>query len=183
MLIAPDNTLIAVAANLEWPHFHETLAGWRLAQTGIGKVNALTKILTEHQHQPFTVLVNLGSVGANSKDLKIGEILQATDIRERDNPFGQGPIELPKLISPEVSTATLGTGDSFAEKENLPSKEIAIVDMEGYAIARLAETLKLKCLLLKVVSDYCTSFADWEQNVSINSKKLAEFFVSNKFKL
>jgi nucleoside phosphorylase len=183
MLITPENSLIAIAADLEFPHFAEILTGWRVVKTGIGKLNAATAILAESYAEPFDVLINLGSVGTNSDLFGVGDIVQATQLIERDNPFSAGVIELPKLQSPELPYAVVGTGDNFVESESLPSPEIQLVDMEAYAFARIARALDMECLVLKVISDSCTSFADWEKNVGPNSKKLANFFKANKFEI
>lgn len=183
MLITPQNSLIAVAADLEFPHFADKLTSWRLVKTGIGKLNAVTTILAEHYAEPFEVLVNLGSVGTNSDFYNVGAITQAVQLIERDNPFSAGVIELPKLKNHLLPYSVVGTGDNFVEGNALPPPDIQLVDMEAYAIARVANALGLECLVLKVVSDSCTSFADWEKNVGPNSKKLAAFFAENKFEI
>lgn len=183
MILTPQNTLIAVAADLEWPHFAPLAKQWRVVKTGIGKLNAVTTVLAAHYAQPFDVLVNLGSVGSNSKHFGIGHIVQCTQLIERDSAFSGGVIELPDLVSPIVDRAVLGTGDDFVEKEHLPPPDIEVVDMEGYALARIAHTLESECLVLKVISDHCTSFADWEKNAAVNSEKLARFFTEHTFTL
>lgn len=155
--------------------------------TGIGKVNAaLVAMDTIHKTQ-CKVIINLGTAG--SSKFKTHELVEVSSFVQRDmdisplgfkvgeTPFDPLPskIELIPYFS-DLEKGVCGTGDSF---ETGPSKvPCDLVDMEGYALAKVCRKMGVQLISLKYITDGADHNAhnDWEANLVSGSKKLFEYF-------
>lgn len=155
--------------------------------TGIGKVNAaLTAMNVIHQTQ-CKVMINLGTAG--SSKFKTHELVEVISFVQRDmdlSPLGfqvgetpfdplPGAIELAPHF-PELAKGVCGTGDSF---ENGTTKiPCDLVDMEGYALAKVCHKMGVRLISLKYITDGADHNAhnEWEANLVHGSKKLFEYY-------
>lgn len=153
---------------------------------GIGKINAAYKttelILT---YKPKRVL-NLGTAGSHF--FKTHEVIECSSYIQKDMdlsplgfPKGQTPLDdIPGMIEfPTVTSLTkgvLGTGDVF--ELGLPQLKCDLVDMEGYAIAKVCKRLKVDFTAIKYITDGSDPQAkeDWLKNLAPASKKLFSIY-------
>lgn len=161
-----------------------------LLRSGIGKVNAaMTTAVLIHEFKP-DVLINTGSAGGLSPELKVGDVVISTEVRHHDvdvtafgYEYGQVP-QLPaaftaddKLISiaykaseedTELKTVKglIATGDSFM---NDPARVKAIaeifpglqaVEMEAAAIAQVAHQFDVPFVVIRALSDIAGKESD-----------------------
>lgn len=163
-------------------------AGYFPVYSGVGKVNAA---LTAQKmiDRGAKVLVNLGTAG--SRKLNTHEIVHVTDYVQRDFdltplglPFGETPFDpYPGKITiqsldrvPQKKTRICGTGDSFETKESRVPCDL--VDMEGYALAKVCLHASVPFYSVKYITDGAIKGAesDWKNNLSVASEALlAEF--------
>jgi adenosylhomocysteine nucleosidase len=73
-----------------------------------------------------------------------------------------------------------GTGDSF--ETGLPKVPCNLVDMEGYAIAKVCKKLGVRLISVKYISDGANSSAhlDWEENLLLGAQKLLALYQTLK---
>lgn len=161
-----------------------------LLRSGIGKVNAaMTTAVLIHEFKP-DVLINTGSAGGLSPELKVGDVVISTEVRHHDvdvtafgYEYGQVP-QLPaaftadeNLISiaykaseedTELKTVKglIATGDSFM---NDPARVKAIaeifpglqaVEMEAAAIAQVAHQFGVPFVVIRALSDIAGKESD-----------------------
>jgi adenosylhomocysteine nucleosidase len=156
---------------------------------GIGKVNAahaLMKRLGEYQlrARPLPQVLNFGTVG--SRCLPQGTLVECHEFVQRDMDVsglgfapGVTPYEtIPPLLSfprlfPHLAAAPCGSGDSFATSAPLVACDV--VDMEAYALAKVAHLEGASFACVKYVSDGADHSAakDWRANLH----RAAELFI------
>lgn len=173
--------LIVVAHNDELNDDLRSL-GDNLLITGVGKVNAsyhLTKKLTELKVQQATpkTIINIGSAG--SKKYKKGTLVYCHQFIQRDmdcTAFGYEKGITPsdtfsrilshKQILSDIPTGICGTGDSFVTTEQV-EEDIDVVEMEAYALARVAKIEGIDFIALKYITDGLdeTGGEDWQDEV------------------
>ena len=113
--------------------------------TGIGKLNAALKamqVIHEYGRENIHLMLNFGTAGA-VKDgfsglIKISRLCQRDmDIRPLNLPLGQSSFDMDdRYITIDAGGAiTLGSGDNFVTSP--PEMQCDLVDMEGYAIAKI----------------------------------------------
>ncbi len=157
--------------------------------TGVGKVNAtmaLTRRLTQGP-SPELVL-NLGSAGAHQRPT--GAIVACTQFIEHDMDatalgfgWGQTPfedtIEIDSPLPPEWQQLNLPetvchSGDCFVTEPH-PFFEFDVVDMEGYALAKVCQAFNLPFVSLKFITDGADGQAstDWPEALAQASQGLA----------
>lgn len=136
--------------------------------SGVGKVNAayaLTRAIAnwqaEHGQKP-AYIVNLGSAG--SPVFPAGSLVCCTGFYQRDmdctalgcsphaTPFQSGPIclETGKIV-PGLPAGICGSGDSFVTDAN--QHPWTVIDMESYALARVAALEDIPFYCLKYITD------------------------------
>jgi len=73
-----------------------------------------------------------------------------------------------------------GTGDSF--ETGLPKVPCNLVDMEGYAMAKVCKKLGVRFVSVKYITDGAneTAHLDWEENLLLGAKKLSELYQTIK---
>ncbi|MET9498799.1 nucleosidase [Streptomyces sp. NPDC006552] len=176
--IRTDQPLIVTAAEAEAARFDGT---WPVLITGMGKVRAameLTRVLSSARPR---VIVNLGTAGALRDSLS--GIVEVSRVIQHDLPDGVlhrlsgAHYGRPLTISPHPG-ATLATGDAFVADGRTRAhlaERADLVDMEGYAIATVAERFALPVRIVKYVSDHADESAQraWPQAAAAASDVLA----------
>jgi len=149
--------------------------------TGLGKVNAayrLARALTEHRsaYGKLPRVVNFGTAG--SPTLPAGSLVACRRFVQRDmdvsglgfaigtTPFEDVPaaLEFPRLF-PELPEGVCGTGDRF--ETGKPVVECDVIDMEGYALAKVCHLEGAEFGAVKFVTDGADGNAgvDWQANL------------------
>lgn len=157
--------------------------------SGVGKVNAayaLAKALgayeARHGEKP-SLIVNLGSAG--SPVFPAGAVVACTGFYQRDmdctalglaphaTPFQDGPAMLGNgLPVPGLPQAICGSGDSFVT--NSGDHPWSVVDMEAYALARIAALEGIPFLCLKYITDGAdgTAAGSWVETLPLAAAAL-----------
>ena len=121
-----------------------------------------------------SIILNIGIAGALSKQFKIGDWLTISKINNVNC-----------NIVNELKTATLFTVNKPIIKEAEAKKINAdLVDMEGFHIFNFAKKNKLKCYIIKMVSDFAneTSSTDYKISMKVYNKTCFEkllLFIKN----
>jgi adenosylhomocysteine nucleosidase len=156
-------------------------AGIPVLYCGVGKVNAamaLTRALTPYalQGQAMPLVLNFGSAG--SRCHPTGTLVACHEFVQRDmdvrglgfalgvTPYDEAPSSLRfDPVFTHLPSAVCGSGDSFATVAG--DMDCAIVDMEGYALAKVCWYEKAQFACAKYVSDGADHAAadDWQRNV------------------
>lgn len=167
-------------------------AGIDVHYSGIGKVNAAFKAFEVIQKTGCSTLLNLGTAGSSHFDahalVEVAEFVQRDmDVSPLGFDVGVTPMDQdhPAAIIPETIFAQLpkgicGTGDSF--ETGLPKVPCNLVDMEGYAIAKVCKKLGVRFVSVKYITDGAndTAHLDWEENLLLGAKKLLELYQTVK---
>lgn len=168
-------------------------AGADLLVTGIGTLNcaiALTRELAGRQQLPEHIL-NFGTAGALRDGIsgvfEIDRVFQhdfSSDLISqmigRPLPNARG---LP--VTGKLPVAHLATGDAFisdSETRARLAQQAHLCDMEGAAVAAVAETFGISVTLLKQVSDNADEGATstWFEAVDAGAKELHEALLALK---
>lgn len=176
------NPLLVMALPLESQGVFER-AGIPVLYTGIGKVNAtyaLTRRLCAYAHaaRPTPQVINFGTVG--SRRHPTGTILECNVFVQRDmdvtglgvplgvTPFEEIPtrLEFPSIFD-QLPRGACGSGDSFVMSE--AALECDVVDMEGYALAKVCWMERVAFTSVKYVTDGADHAAgqDWHSNLKL----------------
>ena len=156
--------------------------------SGIGKVNAAFTAFDIIQKTGCKILFNLGTAGSSTFDAH--ELIEVSRFVQRDmdvSPLGFAvgvtPMDqdYPAEIDCEpyfqhLRRGICGTGDSF--ETGLPKVACDLVDMEGYAIAKVCKKLGVRLISVKYITDGAndTAHLDWEENLLLGAKKLLELY-------
>jgi adenosylhomocysteine nucleosidase len=174
------NTLIVVALQAESGGVFEA-AGIPVLYCGVGKVNAaiaLARALTRYtlQGRAMPLVLNFGSAG--SRRHPTGTLVGCHEFVQRDmdvrglgfalgvTPYDEAPSSLRfDPVFTHLPSAVCGSGDSFATVAS--DMDCAIVDMEGYALAKVCWHEKAQFACAKYVSDGADHAAadDWQRNL------------------
>ncbi|WP_374030206.1 5'-nucleosidase [Bdellovibrio bacteriovorus] len=155
--------------------------------SGIGKVNAALSAMDTIHRTKCKVLINLGTAG--SSKFQTHDLVEVASFVQRDmdiSPLGfkigetpydplPGAIELIPYF-PELSKGICGTGDSFETgKTKIPCD---LVDMEGYALAKVCRKMGVQLISLKYITDGADHNAhnDWEANLLKGAHRLLEYY-------
>ena len=158
--------------------------------SGIGKVNAAFKAFDVIHKTGCKTLLNLGTAG--SSFFNAHDLVEVTQFVQRDmdvSPLGFAvgitPMdeEYPSAIDLEPYFAHLprgicGKGDSF--ETGKPKVDCNLVDMEGYAIAKVCKKLGVRFISVKYITDGAndTAHLDWEENLLLGAQKLLVLYQS-----
>jgi adenosylhomocysteine nucleosidase len=186
--------LIVMALQLEGQGLFES-RGIPVLYCGVGKVNAtyaLTRRLAEYRHAGRTLphVVNFGTAG--SRRHPAGTALECHAFIQRDMdvsglgvPLGTTPfdadipvrLEFPPVF-PQLAPAVCGTGDSFATSES--AIECDVVDMEGYALAKVCWLERTRFTAVKWVTDGADSAAgdDWQSNLQHAAERFLQLYAA-----
>lgn len=173
----PSTTLVLVALEDEFPA--DMAAGWLVGYTGAGKINAaMTAERMIHRHKP-EMIINYGTAGA--VDAGHSGLLEVTRFHQRDMDvrplgfaLGQTPFEGGGTIDLGRPGLSCGTGDQFATAA--PELKTDLVDMEVYAIARVALAHNVGMACFKYISDNADADASqsWRDNLHKGAALFAE---------
>ena len=158
--------------------------------SGIGKVNAAFKAYEVILKTGCKTLLNLGTAGSSVFDAH--SLVEVTQFVQRDmdvSPLGfavgttpmdaefPAEIELDPFFS-HLANGTCGTGDSF--ETGVPKVPCNLVDMEGYAIAKVCKKLGVRLVSVKYITDGAndTAHLDWEENLLLGAQKLVSLYKS-----
>jgi adenosylhomocysteine nucleosidase len=150
--------------------------------TGLGKVNAayrLARALTLQRaaHSKLPRVVNFGTAGSST--LPAGSVVACRRFVQRDmdvsglgfalgtTPFEDVPAALEFApLFPELREGTCGTGDRF--ETGKPLVECDVIDMEGYALAKVCHLEGASFGAVKFVTDGADGNAgvDWHANLA-----------------
>ncbi|MEN8391042.1 5'-nucleosidase [Acinetobacter indicus] len=168
-------------------------AGIEVHYSGIGKINAAFKALEVIQKTGCKTLLNLGTAG--SSYFNAHELVEVTQFVQRDmdvSPLGfqvgvtpmdddhPAEIHLPQHFS-HLPAGICGTGDSF--ETGTPKVACNLVDMEGYALAKVCKKLDVRLISVKYITDGAndTAHLDWEENLLLGAKKLLSLYQQSGF--
>ena len=150
----------------------------------IGKVNAAFKAFEVIQNTGCKTLLNLGTAGSSHFDAHA--LVEVSHFVQRDmdvSPLGfdvgltpmdqhfPGAIELEPFFD-HLPKGICGTGDSFETGQ--PKVPCQLVDMEGYALAKVCKKLGVRLISVKYITDGAndTAHLDWEENLLLGAQKL-----------
>ncbi|WP_418960969.1 nucleosidase [Streptomyces tritici] len=178
--ISADRPLLVLAVKEEAQHLDTRLP---VLLTGMGKVNAATALATVLGRGPLpSAVVNLGTAGALRPGLSgthvIGTVIQH-DLDGELLASLTGELYGAPLTLPEPDGGpTLATGDAFISDEAARARlaeRAALVDMEGYALATVAQRAGVPIRLVKHVSDEAGEGAarSWRESVADCARALA----------
>ena len=143
---------------------------------GVGKVNATYHLLKAILQYNPDIIINLGTAGSTT--FNRGEVVCCTQFIQRDmevmalgfkkyeTPFENSQIILDNgLLMEKLPNGICGSGDQF-EMEHKNS-EYNVIDMEAYALAKVARLENIPFLSLKYISDGADGNAveDWNTEV------------------
>lgn len=160
-----------------------------LLYTGVGKVNATLHLSThlmalQQQNQLPTRVINLGSAG--SHQFSILELVNCTHFIQQDMDatalgfaLGQTPFETHSLLASGekidyLPQAYLHSGDQFITDA---SKNLPVMDMEGYALAKVCLHFGVDFSCVKFISDNANQHSplSWQDRLEAGSQCLAQF--------
>jgi len=146
--------------------------------TGVGKLNAAISLMDLLANMKPSKIINYGTVGSLNNNL-LG-LIKCTIFKQRDMDargllnfkLGETPFDKISTISFSKNGYICGSGDNFVSNDI----EIIcdVVDMEAYALAKIAFIKKIEFECYKFISDYAddNSNKEWLKNCS----KGAELF-------
>ena len=143
---------------------------------GVGKIKATYHLVKAIQKSKPDLIINLGIAGSTVFDR--GTIVNCNRFIQRDmdvralgfkkfeTPFSDEPILLEYGLNVEnLPNGICGSGDQFEMEHNNP--EYNVIDMEAFALAKVAEQEQIDFLCLKYISDGADGNAadDWVEQV------------------
>ena len=176
-----DLPLLVVALEEEATHLH--VSEIPVLVTGVGKISAAYALSAVLARQRPARIINVGTAGALHDGLSgthvIGRVIQHDFNNEgvhalTGHQFGE-PIDL------GPAGPVLGSGDLFVSggeaRERLIAACADLVDMEGYAVARVARNFGLPTTLVKQVSDRAEDGAarTWKESLDECAEQLGEW--------
>ncbi|WP_375793284.1 hypothetical protein O1W69_04055 [Chlamydia sp. 12-01] len=143
-----------------------------------GVIKALRNIQLEH----YDSCVNLGFAGSCSPDLplqtfytidKVSQLSKTTP-EQLDSTIELAITAIPNLPRANLVSAHAPYKYGFHETYQL-------VDMEGYTVARLCKNHNLRCMMIKITSDYATQEGGEyiKQHRNVLAEKLSYAFTSS----
>lgn len=162
--------------------------GIHVHYSGIGKVNAAFKAFDVIQKTGCKTLLNLGTAGSShfdahtlvevmtfvQRDMDVSPLGFAVGVTPMDDDY-PAEIELASYFQ-HLPQGICGTGDSF--ETDFPKVPCHLVDMEGYAIAKVCKKLGVRFISVKYITDGANDTAplDWEENLLLGAHKLLKLY-------
>ena len=184
--------LIVMALELEGQSVFEK-RGIPVLYCGVGKVNAtyaLTRRLADYRHAARALphVLNFGTAG--SRRHRAGTVVECHAFVQRDmdvtglgvqlgtTPFDAdvpARLDFPPVF-PQLTPAVCGTGDSFATTQC--AIECDVVDMEGYALAKVCWLERTRFTAVKSVTDGADTQAgaDWQSNLHHAAERFLQLY-------
>ena len=156
--------------------------------SGIGKVNAAFKAYQLICQTGCKTMINLGSAG--STHFARHSLVEVRQFVQRDmdvsalgfalgtTPFDQdypAAIDLDSYFA-DLPQGVCGTGDSF--ETQAAKLACDLLDMEGYAIAKVCKKLGVRLISVKYITDGADHEApmDWQENLLLGAQKLLQCY-------
>ncbi|MEF9497263.1 hypothetical protein [Chlamydia sp. 04-14] len=144
--------------------------------------NGVIKALRNTKLENYDSCVNLGFAGSCSPDLPLQTFytidkvsqLSKTSPEQLDSAIALEIIAIPNLPRANLVSAHAPYKYGF-------HKTFQLVDMEGYAIARLCKNHNLRCMMIKITSDYATQEGGeyLKKHRNVLAEKLSYAFTSS----
>lgn len=176
--ISLDRPLLVVALEEEAVHLH--VSELPVLVTGVGKVCAAASLAAVLARQRPARLINLGTAGALDETLHgtqlVGRVIQHDF--DDEGVFGLTGEHFGEAIDLGGEGPVLASGDAFISggeaRERLVRRGAQLVDMEGYAIARVARGFGLPVTLVKEISDAAGADAgrSWRETLDACAERL-----------
>ena len=157
-------------------------AGLEVLVTGLGKTAAATALARHLASYDLAdlVVVNLGTAGALHDDLdglfEVGTVINHDISADAIRALGYDPRE---RLTVGPGETVLASGDVFVTDPVVRTRlaeQAQLVDMEGYAVAYVAQEFGVPCRLVKHVSDKADEGAmDWVSLVDRSARALGEW--------
>lgn len=163
-------------------------AGIEVHYSGIGKINAAFKAFEVIQKTGCKTLLNLGTAGSTHFDAHA--LVEVSHFVQRDMDvsalgFAVGVTPMDTHYPAEIGLScyfshlprgVCGTGDSF--ETAAPKVPCQLVDMEGYALAKVCKKLDVRLISVKYITDGAndTAHLDWEENLLWGAQKLFRLY-------
>lgn len=158
--------------------------------SGIGKINAAFTAYDVIQKTGCKTILNLGTAG--SSFFNAHELVEVKTFVQRDmdvSPLGfevgvtpmdahfPHEIQLEPYFT-DLPQGICGTGDNFETGQ--PKVNCNLVDMEGYALAKVCKKLDVRLISIKYITDGAndTAHLDWEENLLLGAQKLLKLYQS-----
>ncbi|MBK2125431.1 5'-methylthioadenosine/adenosylhomocysteine nucleosidase [Fangia hongkongensis] len=179
-----------------------------IAYSKIGKVFSALTASAMIQHFGAEVVLFSGVAGGVGEDIKIGDLVIATDTVQHDidiTAFGKAYGEIPgstvsistdhqlrdkakavaSILSLDLKEGVIATGDQFihnkAKKDTIQSRfKASAIEMEGGSVNLVCQQMNTPCLILRAISDTADGNAteDFPAFVEMAAKRSAEFILS-----
>ena len=163
---------------------------WAVVYTGVGKVNAaIYTCVAIGIHNP-DIIVNYGTAGGLTD---VSGLIEIKAVLQRDmdaTPLAERGLTPGEKIGVEICDTTgteyvCATGDSFVTEKDpwLTNLGVDVVDMEAYAIAKVADYAGIPFRCWKYISDNADeSAADvWEENAGGGEQQFLQDVVFGEF--
>jgi nucleoside phosphorylase len=101
-------------------------------------------------------MYNIGSAGAATDNLKVGEILHINSVINYEQTFNIKTESLKPDTLPNYRLESLATCDIpiiAAEDRNLVAQKASLIDMEGFAFVHACKIFNTKNYLFKIITD------------------------------
>lgn len=139
--------LICIALKSELPDYHHEKAS--VIYTGVGKINATLALTTYlSAHTEVEKVINIGSAGGIYGSVKAGDLVECGMFKDGDLSY---PGYLGESITNWQGYTLCATFDSFQTKK--PACICHVVDMEAYALARVAKHFGNSFYCFKYITD------------------------------
>lgn len=176
---------VLVALKGELPENRLDTEKFKVWYTGVGKINATVSATLAVNQPDCDRIINYGTAGTLAPDLA-GKLLEVGSVRQRDMDcrpvvgLGLTPFETTEIagditLNPD-SKVILSTGDNFVTEP--PELRSHLVDMEGYAIAKVGKMFSKPTTIIKYASDMADKDAPktWEENQSNGADLFLDLF-------
>ena len=127
--------------------------------TGVGKVNAAMMAAFSIRSKRPDVVINYGTAGSCNK--RLSGLVECGSFLDRDD---SGAFNEDTIITTDFKKAVVSTGDNFVNKR---LNFCDLVDMELYALAKIAAREKIPLKSFKFISDHANDSArqDWNDSL------------------
>ncbi|EKD28665.1 MAG: hypothetical protein ACD_79C00249G0002 [uncultured bacterium] len=150
--------------------------------TGYGKLNSAISLMKKLQDNQYDRIINIGICGAVKKDIPVFSIFEVSKVIEGDaySPKKNNFINLNSVYPGKFKSAVLVTGDQPVLTEEHRNQVISlggeVVDMECFALAKVAKSFNIPFFAFKIVSDHANekTLEFVRNNVIKASKTLCE---------
>ena len=175
---------VIIVAALESEFFTFYGEDRRIHYSGIGKINAsrlVTQLILEEKPD---LILNVGTAGCLQRE-SFGGVFGIREVVERDMiaeplaPRGTVPLsDQPSILKSDFGTAKCATGDSFVTSKDfwLIENEVNLVDMELFAVAKVAEHYGVQWRAIKFASDLADENAaeHWNDSLANANTRISE---------